>query len=378
MADNTVLNAGAGGDTIATDDVAGVKYQQVKLVDGTLDSAVPIPGGANGLRVDPSNVTSPTDPVDRAARDMGKVDVASLDQYTPQDVDTGAPVVNALPVVLKKAAAGAPDFGTSTDPIRVDPTGTTTQPVSAASLPLPTGAATEATLVTRLSESDFDTKIGSLTEVAPATDTASSGLNGRLQRIAQRITSLIVLLPAALVGGRLDVNIGAAPVDFSTVGKAAHDAGVSGNPVLLAGVSQNMDDTAPPNQVDAEADTVRLAVDRDGALFVRPFGPRIWSYHEDSSSALTDASVHAAPGAGLSLYVTDIVVSTGAATAFNIFFEEGASKVLGPYYLEATAGRGLVLHFRTPKKITANTALTVTTGAAIAHSIDITGIIAQG
>ena len=80
----------------------------------------------------------------------------------------------------------------------------------------------------------------------------------------------------------------------------------------------------------------------------------------------------------MSLYVTDIVVSTGAATAFNIFFEEGASKVLGPYYLEATAGRGLVLHFRTPKKITANTALTVTTGAAIAHSIDITGIIAQG
>lgn len=53
------------------------------------------------------------------------------------------------------------------------------------------GGATEATLLTRLSESDFDTKIGSLTETAPASDTASSGLNGRLQRIAQRITSLI-------------------------------------------------------------------------------------------------------------------------------------------------------------------------------------------
>jgi hypothetical protein len=34
-------------------------------------------------------------------------------------------------------------------------------------------------------------------------------LNGRLQRIAQRITSLIGLLPSALVGGRLDVNVGA-------------------------------------------------------------------------------------------------------------------------------------------------------------------------
>jgi len=32
---------------------------------------------------------------------------------------------------------------------------------------------------------------GALTETAPVTDTASSGLNGRLQRIAQRLTSLI-------------------------------------------------------------------------------------------------------------------------------------------------------------------------------------------
>lgn len=40
--------------------------------------------------------------------------------------------------------------------------------------------------------------IGSLTETAPASDTASSGLNGRLQRIAQRITSLIALFPTSL------------------------------------------------------------------------------------------------------------------------------------------------------------------------------------
>jgi hypothetical protein len=46
-------------------------------------------------------------------------------------------------------------------------------------------------LSTRLSEADFDTKIGSLTETAPASDTASSGLNGRLQRIAQRISDLV-------------------------------------------------------------------------------------------------------------------------------------------------------------------------------------------
>lgn len=84
--------------------------------------------------------------------------------------------------------------------LKVDGSGTAL-PVSAASLPLPTGASTEATLGNVLTTSDFDTKAGSLTETAPATDTASSGLNGRLQRIAQRVTSLIALVPAALTGG---------------------------------------------------------------------------------------------------------------------------------------------------------------------------------
>lgn len=49
---------------------------------------------------------------------------------------------------------------------------------------------------------------GALTETAPATDTASSGINGRLQRVAQRLTSLIALFPAALgAGGGVKVDI---------------------------------------------------------------------------------------------------------------------------------------------------------------------------
>lgn len=40
--------------------------------------------------------------------------------------------------------------------------------------------------------------VGALTETAPATDTASSGLNGRLQRIAQRLTSLIAFFGSFL------------------------------------------------------------------------------------------------------------------------------------------------------------------------------------
>lgn len=48
MADNTVLNAGAGGDTAATDDIGGVKYQRVKPnlgADGTAVDAIPVVAG---------------------------------------------------------------------------------------------------------------------------------------------------------------------------------------------------------------------------------------------------------------------------------------------------------------------------------------------
>lgn len=49
----------------------------------------------------------------------------------PFDVDSGAGTQSVAGVSLRKAASGGSvEYGTSTDPLRVDPTGTTTQPVS--------------------------------------------------------------------------------------------------------------------------------------------------------------------------------------------------------------------------------------------------------
>lgn len=50
MADNVVLNAGTGGDTVAADDVGGVKYQIVKLATGLLDTATLV-SGSNPLPI---------------------------------------------------------------------------------------------------------------------------------------------------------------------------------------------------------------------------------------------------------------------------------------------------------------------------------------
>lgn len=386
MADNTVLNAGTGGDTIATDDLAGVKHQLVKVEFGA-DGAATMVQDAGGARL-PVKVG---DALPAGTNNIGDVDIASQPDLSAEhtrneafaqavavggELDDTAPVaategnVSPLRITAQRAAHAnlrkndGTELGTVTDPLRVDPTGTTTQPISG------TVTANLAAGTNNIGDVDVLT--------LPALPAGTNNI-GDVD---------VVTLPALPAGnnniGDVDiasmpnVTLAAGTNTNEVVGDVAHDAAAAGNPLGVGAIAQDMDDTAPPNRVSAEGDAVRIAADRDGAQFVHPHGPQLWSYHSDGSTALTDATVHAAPGAGLSLYVTDIIVGKDAATAMNIFFEEGATKVLGPWYLEAIAGRGLALHFQTPKKITPNTALTVTTSANIAHSVDVMGYTAQG
>lgn len=59
MADNTTLNPGAGGDVIATDDIAGVKYQRVKVNYGGDGVATDV-SATNPLPVAPSRASAST------------------------------------------------------------------------------------------------------------------------------------------------------------------------------------------------------------------------------------------------------------------------------------------------------------------------------
>lgn len=112
-------------------------------------------------------------------------------------------------------------FTTTANGLKVDGSAVT-QPVSVGSLPLPAGAATAANQSTEISSlSSIDGKltgvstaanqtatqnlIGAVNETAPASDTASSGLNGRMQRTAQNITAMSAKLPATL-GAKTTAN----------------------------------------------------------------------------------------------------------------------------------------------------------------------------
>ena len=124
-----------------------------------------------------------------------------------------------------------------------------TQPVSAVALPLPSGASTLAEQQTQT------TGIGSLTEVAPATDTASSGLNGRLQRVAQRLTTLITALGSPFqAGGSIgNTTFGAtqataANFNAQVQGAGATGAAKAGNPVQAGGVFNTTQPTVTTGQ----------------------------------------------------------------------------------------------------------------------------------
>lgn len=97
---------------------------------------------------------------------MAEFNIVEVDNVQNEDLDTGAGEdQHAVVGIVLPADGGAVVGGTASDPIRTDPTGTTTQPVSdaggsltvdATSWPLPTGAATETTLATLATETKLE------------------------------------------------------------------------------------------------------------------------------------------------------------------------------------------------------------------------------
>lgn len=143
------------------------------------------------------------------------------------------------------------EIGTSSNPVRTDPTGGTTQPVSGtvtANLGTLNGAATaakqpalgtagspssdvitvqgngsgtplpvsSATLATAANQSTANTSIGATNESAAGSDTATSGLNGLIKRLLQSITTLNGKIDT--LNTNVTASIPAGPYSIGTVG----------------------------------------------------------------------------------------------------------------------------------------------------------------
>lgn len=176
-----------------------------------------------------------------------------------------------------------------------------------------------------------DTMIGSKTETAPTTDTASSGLNGRLQRVAQRITSMIALLPSALgAGGGLKVDGSGTALPISgtvtasnTTGSVAHDGADSGNPVKVGGRARSSEiaAVASDDRVDFVTDLAGKQIVLVGANPENFVSGAITS----AMTGTTSTSCLAAPASGLRNYITGITVSNASITVpTDIVIQDGS------------------------------------------------------
>lgn len=196
MADNIQLNSGTGGSVLMADEISsGIYVQRVKAMFGVDGSATdvsasnPMPvvqtgtpalptgaatesslaaaaaslaviddwdqsdrcavnpiSGQAGVAAGAGSVGATTQRMTLASDDPSVVSLASIDAKSvterTADYDSGAGTVATKMVGIALPASGGPVAGgTSTNPLRVDPTGTTTQPVSDAggSLTVDTG-----------------------------------------------------------------------------------------------------------------------------------------------------------------------------------------------------------------------------------------------
>jgi len=189
--------------------------------------------------------------------------------------------------------------------------------------------------------------------------------NGRLYVRLDEVNALIESLANALVSVDAD--------SMATESRVPHDSADFGNPHKIGHVAKNFDGSAPGTPV-AEDDRVNSVADVYGRQYVETTHPNYWSVSADYASAQTNTSIKAAPGVGLKLYITDVIISNGA-TAGNVTLLDGSG---GTVKLEIYPGvnGGLAHPFRTPIALTANTALCITSTTVTTHSVTICGYTA--
>jgi hypothetical protein len=163
--------------------------------------------------------------------------------------------------------------------------------------------------VTLSTDGPFVTQTGAINETAPATDTASSGLNGRLQRIAQRLTTLMA-------------------TNLLTQGDVAHDGVDSGNPAKIG--YRAIAHGANPTAVSA-ADRTDALSNRAGVPFVIGGHPNIQTISSNFTSAQTDTAI-VTVGGGAKIVVTGFLVTCHNANSVNVSARLGFGTANTPAY----------------------------------------------
>jgi len=211
---------------------------------------------------------------------------------------------------------------TTAGAIRIDPTGTTTQPVSVSSLPLPTGAATEVTLGTRATEAtlalvkaktdNIDVLLSTrATETTLSTRLAEATFTARINTLGQKAMAASTPVTFASDQSALAVTVASLPlptgaataalqtqpgVDIGdvTVNNAAGASAVNiqdgGNSITIDATSLPLPTGAATAANQTAASLVDNAAFTDGTTRVTPSGH---IFDETAGTALTENDVGA-------------------------------------------------------------------------------------
>lgn len=198
---STDLSAGgssSGGTSDATAAKQDIGNASLASIDGKTPALVsgrqPVDGSGVTQPISASTLPLPTGASTAAKQDTVIASLASLDTKTPASPATTG---NQTTQITAEQAIQVTIGATGDAKATVDATGTVNAKL-------------------RL----FSEQFGSITETAPASDTASSGLNGRLQRIAQNISTFLAKFTttANADASRLPVSVDiASPVTGSSV-----------------------------------------------------------------------------------------------------------------------------------------------------------------
>lgn len=205
--------------------------------------------------------------------------------------------------------------------------------------------------------------------------TAGSGTS-----IAADDISSVLYQRVKLIHGADGVNAGdvatSNPLPTQAVGTVADDGTTPGNPIMIGGKAVETDGT-DPTSVSAEDDVAILRTDRNRRLLVNIGHPNAWKVNENHVTAQTNNQLKAAPGANLSFYITDIIISNGAtAGTVKLVEDEGGTPadIFGPYYFAVNGG--ICKRFATPIRMTANKSLGFTSTSVTTHTVTVVGYTA--
>lgn len=314
--DNVTLNLGSGGDTLAADDISGVKHQRVKLQYGDDGSAtdvsdtnpLPIDDAGGSITVD-GTITANLSATDNAVLDQIEVNTSYGDQ-------TGGGVeASALRVTIASDSTGVLSVDDNGSTLSVDDGG---------------GSLTiDGTVTANAGTGTFTIQEASALDVSAATVTVDLGANNDIQ------------------------------------GDVAHNAADSGNPVKIG----TKVETSPKGMtLAADGDRADVISDADGITLVKVGTTGADLVHEriSNTDGASTAFTNFSAVASTYNYVTAISVTNASATDVYVDIRDGvAGSVLWTLPVPARGGATLSNGGSPLFKSSANTALAYDFSAAV-------------